>query len=128
MSLIKLTLLIVCLSNLTDSKKIDCVGIPIAYEDFEKSVDRLNALYSNNHIRSKEDFILSVRVYNTLTMNHMVNDNEKHKQFCDFFTKKLERTIRALRASISKGMGYYSKKYNIYLGGHPDANSMFCLK
>jgi hypothetical protein len=104
------------------------LGFLLNIASFEKSVDRLNELYSTNTIRSKKDYILSVRIYNTLTMNHMVEENEKYRLFCDNFSKKLEGAVKALKASISKGMGYYSKKYNLYFGGHPDKNSMFCLR
>ena len=39
----------------------------------------------------------------------MVEEKEQYKLFCDSFSKNLERSVKALSASLSKGMGYYSK-------------------
>jgi hypothetical protein len=128
MSLINLTFLLVCFFDFSAVNTTECVGIPIEFSEFDKSVDRLNSLYTTNRIRSKEDYILSVRIYNTLTMNRMLEEKQQYKLFCDNFSKNLERTVKALNASLSKGMGYYSKKYKLFMGGHPDKNSMFCLR
>jgi hypothetical protein len=107
----------------------ECVGIHIKKTDFDMSVDKINVLYSDNKMSAKDDFILSVRIYNTLVMNYMTDSDDRYKIFYDFFSRQyLEKTLTELDASLSRGMAFYSKKYNIYIGGKRDANSMFCLE
>ena len=128
MPLTSVTFSIICFLNLTCFDKVECIGIPIDSVDFEKSVDRINELYSSNTIRAKEDFILSVRIYNTLIKNDLVDQKVNYKRLCDHFSKNLNETVSVLKASISKGMGYYSEKHKIFLGGQPDGNSLFCIR
>jgi hypothetical protein len=105
-----------------------CVGIPLSQVEFNNSVDRINELYSSGNISLKRDFILSVRIYNTITLDRMINENERYKLFYDNFTTEyFPKTVEKLKASLSKGMTFYSKKYDLYIGGQRHANSAFCL-
>jgi hypothetical protein len=121
--------LVVFTSNPTSFIHEQCAGIVINAADFEKSIDYINDLCVSKKRLSKKDLILSVRVYNTLTMNSMIGTKEKYKLFYNLFSRDyLEQTVKGLGASLSKGMGFYSKRYDIHIGGEPHAKSIFCIQ
>jgi len=106
-----------------------CAGILVAKSEFDKSVDELNKLYTNNASLKRSDYILSVRIYNTIAMNNLINANSEYKTFYEFFSRKyLGQTARALHAKMAKGFCFYSKKYDLFIGGEPHANSIFCVQ
>jgi hypothetical protein len=77
---------------------------------------------------SIEEYILCAKLWNSLYLNGMNTDNEPYRSYLRLFDNNLLKIIEALEAKLSKGMGHYSKKYNIDIGGSPHPNSYFCIK
>lgn len=115
----------------TETWAQECIGIAIDKAEFDKAVDRINELYEKGDISKVEDFLLSARLYNTLGKNSLVHQDKRYESLRQQFEQKyLRKIVKKLDATISVGMGFYSKKYDIYIGGAqlPHKNSMFCIR
>lgn len=106
----------------------DSVGIKISQSEFDRKVEYgLSELSSTNEIVI-DDYILLVRIYNTIEVNTMQDKKENYEKFIKLFVPvHIEKAEKKLEATVTKGMAYYSKKYDIYIGGRPHNNSMFRL-
>jgi hypothetical protein len=83
------------------------------------SLHRLSNIYlEDNNEFTASDYISMTKIYNTLSINDSLL---KLKYFMDFYGHYkniyLFKCIEILEMHIGKGMCYYSKKYNIYIGG-----------
>ena len=76
-----------------------------------------------------QDFILMTRLYNTISINNEYLNNANCKLFYNLYKEKIiHKCIEILDAKITKGMCYYSKKHDIYIGCKPHLNSHFIIK
>lgn len=67
--------------------------------------------------------ITMVRLFNTILVNYPESSEEPMKSFRELFWKNyLLQSVSLLNASVTKGMGYYAKEYDLYIGG-PDVTS-----
>jgi hypothetical protein len=127
--MIQMLLILVLMAFEPSCGSQQCTGIPINTEEFNNSVRKINNLYSSQKIENTEDYILSVRIANTLVIRGLLEESEEYKFFYENFTEKfLMQTVNALGAKLSKGMSYYSRKYDLNIGGEAHSNSIFCLK
>lgn len=115
--------------ELQENRRDDCFGILIDRSEFDLHVERINGLYETGKIHKLKDFILSVRIHNTISMNSLNLEALKYNSFDENFVNRyLDQTIKVLGAKVSKGLGFYSKKYDIFIGGPKHRNSYFCFK
>jgi hypothetical protein len=76
---------------------------------------------------SNEELILLTRLANTITYYQLGGSSESSKIFsAQFNSYFLPAIINRLEFSLSKGMQFYSKKYDLYIGGS-DTNSHYIL-
>jgi hypothetical protein len=103
------------------------IGIKILVKDFDLKVyESIKLLELNDTVNLNiQDIILWVRIYNTISFNQKSGEKLEYMNFVQLFNLNKNCVIQKLSAKISKGMGFYSKKYNIYLGGIPHYNSQF---
>ncbi len=79
---------------------------------------------------SNSDHLYMVRLYNTLSVNSKFLSQDKCSEFYHLYSDEILRvSVTVLEAKITKGWAYYSKKYNVYIGG-PEfhANSQYIIK
>jgi hypothetical protein len=101
------------------------IGIEISQSDFDAKIARAIKVMSSRDSATIQDFIEFIRLHNTIEINNLEN-RKPYSVFKELFTTKyLELTIAKLEATLSKGMSYYSRKYDLYIGGKPHVNSMY---
>lgn len=102
------------------------IGIEILKQNFNNKVDTYINIMSSEDTITLQDYINMVRVYNTLEMRNLVSQQKTYMEFMKLFTTKyLELAAKKLESTLTKGMCYYSQKYNLYIGGKPHENSMY---
>lgn len=117
----------IAINSGNDYHSTECTGIVISKKKFDRLVEHLNSLYEKGGITKKDDYVLSVRVYNTIVTDEL-KDKEQYLLFYNNFNTYFEQTVKFLEAEVSHGMGLYSKKYNVHIGGAQQyAGSVFCL-
>jgi hypothetical protein len=73
---------------------------------------------------SETECVNIVKIVNTIELNYLEDDlsiSFKHKFYSYFF----KLSIKKLNAMEYKGGYYYSKSYDIFIGGPPHENSMY---
>lgn len=74
------------------------------------------------------DYVNLVRIWNTIDVYKLENRDSLFKKFNQlFFPRLVESSAQALEALPDKGMAYYSKKHDLYIGGKQHRNSHFTL-
>jgi hypothetical protein len=71
-----------------------------------------------------------VRIKNTIGVYNLYQSDAAFLKFDSFFTKEIvQEIVIKLEMSESRGLGFFSKKYNVLLGGDPiiGTNSYFKL-
>jgi hypothetical protein len=122
-------LLLSCQNKDITMKKANKSGIEIFLPDFNKKIEKyLNLMLSNGEL-NQLDYIAMVRIYNTLEINNLISEKKTYDEFMNSFIPKfLLKAEKELEATLSKGMSYYSKKYNLYIGGKYHNNSIYKIK
>jgi hypothetical protein len=96
--------------------------------EFEYLIKNEFDLMQKNDSLTIEKAIIRIRIYNTIAHNTNLQLAEDYKQYnAIFFEKYIEKSAQILEALPSRGMSYYSKKYNLYIGGIPHKNSQYCI-
>ena len=102
------------------------IGIEISSTEFNCELDKYIVYMDSCDNLKIQDFIIIARIYNTIEMNNLNDTKESYKIFINKFTSKyLNLVIKGLEATLTKGMCYYSKKYDLFIGGEPHNNSMY---
>lgn len=90
-----------------------------------KVENRINFILSNDTMKL-EDAVDMVRIYNTISHNvSLLKEDNNSKYVKLFFGKHSEEASHLLKALPTKGMAYYSKDYDLYIGGPPHTNSKY---
>jgi hypothetical protein len=107
--------------------KTDTLGIPIKAAKFDTLVNTLLGKFrTTDSSKSIDDYLSLVRVVNTIEFEDLEHKNENYDELSNLFFKKcLETTIKVTDAKISIGLGYYSKKYDIQIGGRKTRNNFY---
>jgi hypothetical protein len=74
-------------------------------------------LLKDGQTLSVSDCVEIVRFVNTLDMLKEASVKKEYNEFGVAVQERLPMLITVLEMDVAKGFGYYSKKYNIYLGG-----------
>ena len=70
----------------------------------------------------------AVRFYNSLTHDVVLPRNSNLKIYTQlFFEKYSEQAVQKLKGVLTKGMAYYSKEYDLYIGGPRHTNSQYYI-
>jgi hypothetical protein len=103
------------------------IGIPITRESFDSLVNAsIHLLKAKDTPISLFDYMVMIRLFNTIEENELTDT--KSKTFRDlFFPSAIGEAAKAIDAGIGKGMCYYSKKYDLYIGGSPHQNSQYLI-
>lgn len=112
--------------NNQQMKAFENIGIPISKKSFDSSVTRCISLLKRENNINKDDFVTMIRLFNTIEILH--SSDLTYVKFRDlFFPNYIPKASKAINATLSKGMCYYSKEFNIYIGGKPHQNSQFFI-
>jgi len=114
--------------NYQKMKSSDSIGIPISKRSFDSLVVKSTLLLERKaKAIDRNDYIIMIRLYNTITVLHL--SNKKYTQFINLFVPdNLGKAAKEINATISKGMSYYSKELDLYIGGKPHHNSQFDIE
>jgi len=104
------------------------VGIPITMPAFKEKVTRALALIKDEKNLSISDYIEIVRIYNTVVGLYLNACEDSFAQYMKATNPKyILLAKKALEAIPTKGMGYYSKKYDIFIGAKEHQNSQYYI-
>jgi hypothetical protein len=112
-----------------NKRSIDSIGIPISKKSFDSLVVTCTSLLkTKTDAIGKDDFIPMIRLYNSITELNL--PGKKYDQFIGLFAPGyIGKAAKAINAKISRGMCYYSKELDLYIGGtRPYQNSMFKIE
>jgi outer membrane receptor for monomeric catechols len=103
------------------------IGIPVSKKQFDSTISNAVITMREKYNGNANDMIKIARLYNTLEFDHMIDETKTNKEFIHLFDSKRYDIlfIKKLDATERIGGSYYSKKYQIYLGGLPDNNSKY---
>ena len=94
-------------------------GIPINKTDFDKKISKYLKMMMYGSKFNAKDYMDMARVYNTIGWS-FETPSGNYRLFYDAFLVVYTRpAVKELNAGISKGMSYYSGKYNLYIGDGP---------
>lgn len=116
------------LESILKNRKL--VGIPIAKVVFDSMVDNYYRRITNEKFAfSDNEYVNIVRIYNTICL---FSDNEitlHYKAYKnEIQAKVLNEAFVKLEAHFGNGGSVYSKKYDIYIGGYGNQNSLYVFK
>lgn len=104
------------------------VGPPIKDVELEKLIKEFIEKMKTISDFESADYLTMVRIYNTIQSNKLSEKQQMCKEFAELFQSQyVSKAISSLEASLTKGMAWYSQKYNVYIGGRPHENSQFKL-
>ena len=111
-------------SNMNVSKS---VGIPISQTKFDSLIDiSIKLLETSSNNITREEFLIMIRLFNTIDVFNLTGN--RYKKFRNlFFPNYVDRASKSINAKLWKGMSYYSKEYDIYIGGRPHSNSQYII-
>lgn len=112
----------------------DTFGIPIGEIEFRlivaNELEKMKIDTFSVNI-STDEAIVMVRIFNTLNIyrDMRVKDapNNYGAFYEIFFKKYFFIIVKIIDGKIAKGMSYYSKKFNIYIGGLEHQNSQYYI-
>ncbi len=103
-------------------------GIPISQVDFDQLVKSFIVVFQKGDtLKNINDYVTIVRLFNTIsTGNFYVS--EEYKIFLNFYAPKYAMlAIKNLEAVPKRGLYFYSKKYDLNIGGPLTDNSVFII-
>jgi hypothetical protein len=105
----------------------DSLGIPISSHQFDSLVQALLIRFqSDTSVAKIEDDLLFVKASNTIAFCWLEDKKEiYHELFYLFGTKYVNKIVKVLDAQMSKGLSYYSRQYDLQIGGWKTRNN-FC--
>lgn len=121
-----------CIPQEQDGKDNIQVGkenlLDIKLNEFDKKIaDRIDFMQQEKTM-TIQDAIDMVRLDNTLSFDPIIQmqQNENFILYEKlFFEKYMDKAAEILNALPTLGMAYYSKSYDLYIGGTPHVNSKY---
>lgn len=134
--MIRLLLYVIVLSACAQAEKKTTGNMQevryIPCSQFMDSVSRATRLLETRSWNSVPTCILLAKLDNTLSVDDSLLRDAKIMRYNDLRVANhkavLDTQIKYLEATIGMGMGYYSPRHKIYIGGSPDSASMFILQ
>lgn len=110
-------------------KNNDTVITCITEQNLINKIDSYTTKWKVGEDMIDAQYIEIIKLYNTISWNDGTLENEKFKNFYNLVrTEILSVAIHKLNARLSTGMGYYSKKYDLRIGGSMNSNSYFTIR
>lgn len=101
-------------------------NLKIDIETFNNNVkDKICLMTNLDTINSIEYAIEITRLYNTIQFNDRFRGILYETYSKLFYNKHIDNIVKILKATVSKGMAYYSSEFDLYIGGSPQKNSMY---
>ncbi len=105
------------------------IGIPIETQAFLKLVANFTEKMTNKEELTVDDHLTSVRILNTIQANKLSDKDDRYEKYIELYRLEyMQQSVSKLEATLTKGMSWYSKKHDIYIGGKPHKNSQFGLE
>lgn len=103
------------------------LGIVISQQKFDSVADSLLVKFGSDSTEKKiDDYLQLIRVGNTIAFNVHSDTAKKYKDLLNLYLFKYMNKIAKLTdASISVGFSYYSRKYDIQIGGIKTKNNFY---
>ena len=110
--------------------KTDSLPTKIKYQIIKEKCFNYVEAFKRQKAFTTDEYIDIVRIYNTISLNRLRERDNIFKEFDDIFSKTyLNNIVNIFDAKLSRGLGFYSKKYDIDIGGAaPNKNSIFKLE
>jgi hypothetical protein len=110
-----------------ENRTIDTLGIPISPEQFDSLASVILIKFQSfDDSKSLKDDIIFIRLINTIHFEKLIDISNKYDSLNDLFFKKyLNKIVIITDAQISIGMSYYSKKYDLQIGGKKTKNNFY---
>ena len=110
-----------------ENRKIDTLGIPMSAEQFDSLAGIILIKFQSfDDSKSLKDDIIFIRVINTIHFERLIDKSNKYDSLNNLFFKKyLNKIVDITDAKISIGMSYYSKKYDLQIGGKKTENNFY---
>lgn len=105
-------------------------GIEIEQSSFDSLCAAIMA-YDSSHCLSREEAIVAIRVSNTIEKDSILTESFYHIQlFKKIHKNYFDRIIEILEFKVGIGLCYYSKIYDIRIGGYYiiEKNSLYKIK
>jgi hypothetical protein len=111
-------------------EKKDSLPMRLSYQSFKEKCHRYVKLFTAQNKFTVDEYIDIVRAYNTINLNRLGKKDSVFVKYNELFFKNYMNDVAKLfEATISKGLGYHSKKYDLDIGGAaPNANSFFRIE
>jgi hypothetical protein len=105
----------------------DSLGIPISSHQFDSLVQALLIRFrSDTSVAKIDDDLLFVKASNTIAFCWLADKNENYNElFTLFSTKYVQKIAKALNAVEWKGLSYYSRQYDLLIGGGKTRNNFY---
>ena len=113
----KICILLLLMLNLNVKAQtiVDTNKFAITKLKFDSIVNSGNNIMKNNYDIDVDEALVFVKVTNTIIINQMDTLSNKYLLYLKSFRKGYNsKCVEILDASPTKGMGYYSKKYDVY--------------
>ncbi len=112
----------------------DTFGIPIGETEFRlivaNELEKMKMVTSSMYI-STDEAIVMTRIFNTLNVYREMRVKDAPNNYGAFyeifFRKYFFKIVEIIDGKIAKGMSYYSKKFNLYIGGLEHQNSQYFI-
>ena len=123
--------------SLYAQEELKHIPIPITKRTFDHLVDSLYTKMNANDCLATDDYKTIIRICNTISVDRMYSNskdskiNRYDKFEAVYESKHREKSIALLELNVvTKGLGLYSKKYDIYYGGsyEPSSYTMYKIK
>jgi hypothetical protein len=97
----------------------DTTGVLISSRGFDSLVQSLLMKFSSDtSVKLMDDYIVLVKAANTIAFGQLNESSRYCKELYDLFLfKYLNIIVKLTDAKLSKGLSYYSKKYDLLIGG-----------
>jgi hypothetical protein len=103
------------------------LGIVISAHQFDSLVVSLLTLFGSDTSEKKiDDYLSLIRVGNTIEFDELSDSSNECKKLLNLYLLKYMRKIAKLTdATLSIGWSYYSKKYDLQIGGVKTKNNCY---
>lgn len=116
-------------TNTVQAERKDTLPMEMSYQEIKEKSQYYLALFGENKKFTVEEYIDIIRAYNTIAKNDLIDKDTVFFRFYDTFLKKqMADALPLFDMTVSRGLGYHSKKYNLDIGGVPNENSVYRLK
>jgi len=116
-----------CQTSIREQDRLPCLE-RMSLSQFDSCVIFCSSILSHTDLMNIENCILCVKIRNSIFINNVDVDYSPYKEYDRIYEDNIETIVSKLDGKLSRGMGYYSERYKLDIGGSPHSNSYFCLE